>query len=164
MDLRELVKEINYQESFDYDKRVELFNKYKISTTKNFINPIIELSRFILHGRYLTDYDRIGGYSHSGAIKSTFNNELKLKKDSTTTIENNYVRVSEKVIQFLQFDPKDIGNPDRKSRPVLWYHFDDKTISITKLAYEYVSSSFRIERDMYDKIDTFLIDFGYEAW
>lgn len=47
INLESLIKEINYQEEYSYDKRADLFNTYSISTSQNFFNPIYELTKFI---------------------------------------------------------------------------------------------------------------------
>lgn len=81
--LEDLTKEMEYQKSYSYENRVDIFNKYKISTSTSYINPIMLLSSHIRRcGSEYFNYDSgmFQGVSHSGAVQSAFNKEFKVDK------------------------------------------------------------------------------------
>jgi len=45
--MKNLIIDIDYQEKYDYEKRVDLFNKYGISVSEKFFVPIWGLSNYI---------------------------------------------------------------------------------------------------------------------
>lgn len=69
----ELVKEIDYQDRFTYEERVDLFNKYQIHTSTKYFNPIMVLSEYLFTDKNFRCY----GMSHSGAVQTAFNKEFK---------------------------------------------------------------------------------------
>ncbi|AFF28273.1 gp275 [Sphingomonas phage PAU] len=76
----EMVKEVDYQKEYDYDKRVELFNKYHISTSLSYINPIMLLTERLLNpGMSFSRFYQFDcwGTSHHGAVKTAFNQKIK---------------------------------------------------------------------------------------
>jgi len=82
-DFSDLIKELDYPSKYSYDKRVDLFNKYQISTATKFINPIMLLTEHLLRGRF--DYHKNSqfwfyGVSHSGAVATAFNENFKAGK------------------------------------------------------------------------------------
>lgn len=89
--LLDLVKEIEYQDLYSYEKRVDLFNKYHISTSTKYINPIMLLSEHIRRNGtpfYQFDSFHFQGVSHSGAVQTAFNKEI-------TEGKNRYVEIRE---------------------------------------------------------------------
>jgi len=79
----DLVKELDYQSEYCYDKRVDLFNKYHISTATKFINPIMLLTEHLIRGgRGYCENSQLwfNGMSHSGAVMSAFNENFKSGK------------------------------------------------------------------------------------
>lgn len=163
MDLKLLIEEINYQEKYTYEQRVDFFNKYHISQTQKFFNPIYELAKFIVGDRgpakkyYINQNDPDQGfynacYSHSGAVASSFNKTT----DRSQTNKEASVRVTDDKIGIYAYMSSVQGG--RILKPFLWFH-DDKTISITDHCH-----GVKIKRDLYNLIDQWLIDFGYEKW
>lgn len=78
-----LAKEVDYQKTYSYEKRVDIFNKYGISTSINYVNPIMLLASYLCErggweGAYSTR--RFYGVSHSGAVLSNFNKEFEKGK------------------------------------------------------------------------------------
>lgn len=159
MNLKDLIKEINYQEAYSYDRRVDLFNKYAISTAQKAFNPIYELAKFIIDKRTIlnvsykeepiTSQGLYTPYSHSGALLSTFNEEVKQDKSS-------FVKHFEDKGTIYIYG---YSGAERKHIPILIFNEKDKTITIKR-----ISLGFIISRNLYDQIDEWLIDFGYEKW
>lgn len=149
--LNELVVELDYQSHFSYEKRTELFNKYGISTSQCFFNPIMELATFATEMstyKYRSNL-RIGGYSHSGAVASSFNESFK-----NGDKKNDYVKIYPNGIHIYKY------NRVKQTFEALVSFMNNKTVQIKQMP----SYSLVIERDFYDKIDEWLIDFGYEKW
>ena len=49
MNLLGLVEDTIYADKYDYEKRIDLFNKYQISVTTVFFVPIFALYKYIMH-------------------------------------------------------------------------------------------------------------------
>lgn len=165
MDLSELAKEINYSEEYSEDIKIDLFNKYAIPRHQEFINPLFELTKVLVDKRsysksVYTDSEhehfnngKYSCYSHSGAVASAFNENIKLNKANEINITpngniivNGYNRTTQKHEKLIRFTV-------------------DKRIIIYKLALNSFNESFEIPRkNLYDVVDEFLIDFGYEKW
>ncbi len=150
MDLRELIKEVNYQETYSYDKRVDLFNKYGISAGLNFFNPIYELTRFILGDSEY--HNRYSMYSHGGHIASSFNEDFKTGKSKKVKVFDTGT------ISVL----RSVDNTD-EYKAVLRFHAD-KTIRVYHNTWAVSVSSFTVKRNLYELIDQWLIDFEFEKW
>jgi hypothetical protein len=154
-----LIKEIDYQETYSYEKRVDLFNKYCIPTHLKFFNPIYELAKFILDRRSYyksehSDYESFGKgsyscYSHSGNVMSSFNKDFSEKKSETVKVSINGN------ITIYGYDRN-----TSKHLPVLRFN-TSKTIAIL---YNHFSNGINIPRNLYDLIDEWLVDFGYNKW
>jgi hypothetical protein len=154
MELKVLIKEVNYQEEYSYDKKIELFNKYGISTALNFFNPIYELAKFILGDN---NNPRIGycPYSHSGNIASSFNENFKKgKSDKIKLHDNGSITIS-------KYEETKI-NDDYiwEYKPVIRFLSAGKTVKI----FSYDNFGVSVKRGLYESIDQWLIDFGYENW
>lgn len=77
---KNLAREINYQENYSYEERVDIFNKYNISTSTNFINPIMLLAHHLTYRGSWGGTVNYYGVSHSGAIMSNFNKDISKNK------------------------------------------------------------------------------------
>src|SRR6188768_45766 len=88
--ISELVQELDYQEKYSYEQRVDLFNKYGISTSKKYLNPIMLLSEHIRKMDYVskTHGFQYYGMSHSGAVKTNFNKQVSENKSKDIEIKN----------------------------------------------------------------------------
>lgn len=159
MDLKELVKEIDYQKSYDYDKRCELFNKYQIPVTLKAFNPILELTT-IAKG-YTISKNRPSGYSHSGATFSAFNESLKNPNKGIIILQNNYVRITEKIITIYEYNGYDDKIKEIKFKPIVAFDLKDKIIRLIGTDKIWGAS---VKRTLYQDIDQFLIDLGYSKW
>lgn len=87
--MRQLAREINYQEEYSYEQRVAIFNKYHISTSKKFINPIMLLAEHLHRGHnHYSEYSGFYfyGVSHSGAIATSFNKTLEQEANDCVEI------------------------------------------------------------------------------
>lgn len=157
-----LVEEFDYQTKFSYEKRVDLFNKYSISTSQKFFNPIFELAAFIINPRILYDsqFDKTEPkycpnipkcYSHSGAVATSFNSDVKENKSNHVKIHKNGVYL------YRYYRDKE------EYRSYFTFNNESKTFTIKNVDF-FNDASIRIERDIYSKIDEWLIDFGYEKW
>lgn len=163
--LVDLIKEINYQEAYSYDKRVDLFNKYFIPTSMNFFNPIYELAKFIIDRRSYyksdtSDYQSFNNgtyscYSHSGAVASSFNKNFNKNHKENKSLVKIYPNGRIGILAYFRKDTVDI---EYESKLILMFN-TDKTISI-----KYNTSDIKIPRNLYDLIDEWLVDFGYNKW
>jgi len=87
---KDLCAEIDYQSVYTYEQRVDFFNKYKLSTAKKFINPVMLLTEHLLKaGGQYTEYSgfEFNGISHSGAVQSAFNKKLEEGVNDFVTID-----------------------------------------------------------------------------
>jgi len=97
--LADLAQELNYQSAFTYEQRADLFNKYFLSTATKYINPMMMLATHLR--RAGEPYDKYAcrsypGMSHSGAVQTAFNRELKENK-------NKYAQLTEgSVVNFYK--------------------------------------------------------------
>lgn len=161
MDLKILVKEIDYQKEYSYEKRVDLMNKYAISTSQKYFNLIYELGKFIVGDRRISKssykednifYGRHNScYSHTGAVMSRFNNQSYNLKNhqATVRIDGNSI-----LLYTTVYDSK-----LTKLKPFLSFDLEFKTFSIRDGA-----GSVKIRREVYREIDNWLVDFGFEKW
>lgn len=165
INLESLIKEINYQEEYSYDKRADLFNTYSISTSQNFFNPIYELAKFICDRRSyykseISSYESYqkgcfnSCYSHSGNIASAFNKTWNTVKPEFQTVKL-YKTGMIRVYGLSKGLTLDVPN---KLVPLLDFNVD-KTVTIHAL-----SAPNTIPRNLYDQIDRWLLDFGYAKW
>lgn len=46
-DMHELITDVDYQAKYDMDKRIDLFNKYKVDMSAKFFVPIWALMQYI---------------------------------------------------------------------------------------------------------------------
>lgn len=78
--LKEICVELNYQERFSYEERVNLFNKYFINTSTKYLNPMLMLCDRISskgnHSKYNSGFSYFG-MGHSGVLKTAFNDQIK---------------------------------------------------------------------------------------
>lgn len=161
MDLKDLVKEIDYQKEYSYEKRVDLMNKYAISTSQKYFNLIYELGKFIVGDRRISEHSsnehnifygqHNSCYSHTGAVMSGFNNQSHSIKNhqATVRVHNSSIILYTRVYV----------SGESKLKPFLSFDLDSRTFSIKEAA-----NSVRIRRCIYDEIDEWLIDFGFEKW
>ena len=161
MDLKILCQEIDYQKTYPYDKRVDFFNKYNIPTTQVAFNPILELAQFA-YGSSFQLGGRPHGYSHSGATFSSFNNSLKDPKKGKILLSNSYIWIFENRIKVFRYIPGSYNEPvEKRYKPFIT--FDSKTKEVSLIGTDGISGT-RVRKTLYQDIDEFLIDFGYEAW
>ena len=65
MNLLELVEDVDYQQKYTYEQRVDLFNKYGYSTATKFFLPIWGLGQYVqelceLNKKYGKGYNEFG--------------------------------------------------------------------------------------------------------
>lgn len=83
----QLVQEIDYQKDYTYEQRIDIFNKYQISSSVKYINPVMLLSTFLLsQGRDFSNA-RFPGMSHSGNVQTSFNKKIKENKSEYVTVK-----------------------------------------------------------------------------
>lgn len=81
--MKSLIIELDYQSEFSYEQRVDFFNKWGVSTATKYFNPIMSLAELIekLYINNSIDFNEWDlqnyGLSHSGAVMSAFNNQIK---------------------------------------------------------------------------------------
>lgn len=151
MDLRELIKEVNYQDSYNYDKRVFLFNKYGISAGQEFFNPIYELTKFILNDSNGNEYSM---YSHSAYVASCFNDKIKTKNHENIKVFDNGVI---QIFRYIRYRT----DKDKTHTVLMTYFPNGKTVKIFPTEYE---RGINVRRGLYESIDEWLVDFGFEKW
>lgn len=154
-DMTKLVIDLDYQHRFDYEKRVDLFNKYQIPTNTKYFVPIWELSQFLMkeQGKYF------GYFGHGQTILNTkFENEVVNHKIMRIGINKDGKSI---VIRKYFHGVKEVPTLG-KYRNMLRFDLTNRTISVTKFLIE--SYLFSFDRDLYDRIDEWLIDFGFNKW
>lgn len=85
---KKICREIDYQQEYTYEQRVDLFNKYHISTSVKYVNLIMLLSRWLQNqGNFIpsTSYE---GVSHSGHVLTAFNKQVKEDKSNFVKFES----------------------------------------------------------------------------
>lgn len=167
MNLLDLVLDVDYQKSYSYEKRVDLFNKYGISTAMKFLVPIWGLSEYILEHVHHFDYysssgERFWEYGHGQQLLQIDLYEKLRKAPVEGAIDTRRIRPYTKKIDIWRHIKGIEPHPTRGTmRKVISFSNEDKTLSVNN--YHYLSMC-TIPRDIYDRIDQWLIDFGFSKW
>jgi len=147
----ELIAVVNYQD-FSIKKRAELFNKYQIPVhVKHFI-PAMYLKDYILLLCCCSDQRKpLTSFGHAQLVcMNRTVTEVKSGSNNQT-----YVGFNGSIIRFRSYVAL-----DGEYRPYLSFHTDDNTVSFhNNIEWRY--NRIKIPRDLYKKIDEWLIDFGY---
>jgi hypothetical protein len=162
-DLKILIEDFEYQQKYTYEQRVELFNKYGISTSTLFFVPMWALSQHICNicginsDTYYREYGHGQKILNSKLLEETKKTSEKEKYPRIQTFDqnpnlifvNNYFHNIEKcTIQGSQ-------------RRVIKFFLKDKLISVNN--YGFLNMCL-IPRNLYSSIDEWLVDFGYDVW
>jgi len=165
MNLLELVEDVDYQEKYTYEQRVDLFNKYGYSTATKFFIPIWGLAQFIqeltgIGASYSKGYSEFG---HGQSIlNSKFSDSVK-EKSIEGKVDNRRIRVlNDKRIDIYtrQYDVVEDAKNGNKRR-IISFWVESKKLYLNNYGYLNMCS---IPRNLYDKIDEWLVDFGYKKW
>ena len=159
MNLNDLVVDLDYQAHYSYDKRCELFNKYGISTAMGFFVPIWGLSMFIrntcLRG-YQNSKDVSFGHGQR-VVDSTLIEKTRAEKyPRIKTYEHGH-----RIDINIYFNNIEKCEHRGSMRRIINYNIKEKTISINN--YGFLDMCY-VPRDLYEKIDEWLVDFGFEKW
>lgn len=158
MDLTKLMCDVDYQKAYTYDQRADLFNKYQIPTSNKFLVPIWELSQFIIS----TNKNNSKNFDSFGHGQNVLNRNLTKDISNNDNIRIKYVESSKRII-IRNYHANEKTHPIiKKYRTAIIFDLDSRTLEFTKWVLMF--GNFQIDRDMYDKIDQWLIDFGYEKW
>jgi len=160
MNLVNLVEDINYQDKYDYEKRVDLFNKYGISAATTFFVPIWGLSQFIQNICHMGR----GGYCEFGHGQRILNSSLKETSQQLpdkNKVDTRRIVLKGNIIEIW------IGVPNIESHPLIGTRRQiirfSPSGSLKLNNYGFLNMVY-IPRNLYEKIDEWLIDFGYEKW
>lgn len=155
MDLVELIKDIDYQNQYSYERRVELFNKYQISVSEKFFVPIWGLSQYVLELTGYTYEKYYPSYGHGQRILDTNLIDKCSDRKNRIWYTNNQIFIKRYVANV-------ISEPEMGTlRNVMKFNLTDKTISVFSFDMKFC---YRIPRNLYDKIDEWLVDFGFDKW
>lgn len=159
MDLLKLVEPVDYVKQYSYEQRVDHFNKYKITpVAKNWI-PIWELAQFIINMNMQNKNSYVFPYGHQqNILENSADRGIEDKNEQRIVVTN-----TGKSIIIKRYVKEEISMPKYgKYRNAIRFDLEPKTISIfPSLANAGV---FQISRGIYEKIDEWLMDFGYEYW
>lgn len=109
--VKSLIVELDYQKEFTYDQRVDFFNKWGISTSTKYFNPIMALCTLIelkvqnTSKEEFREYELCSyGMSHSGNVMTAFNKDVK---DENKTERFNIKIDNERmlVLEFFKYVP-----------------------------------------------------------
>ena len=156
MDLKLLVNDIDYQVTFTYEQRADLFNKYTIPTNTKFLVPIWELAQYIVS----LDKFNTKTFSSFGHGQNILNKDLSKKIEDKRELRIG-LNDDTITIRTIDNDAKNIGTYGRY-RNMLIFDLSSKTIKISRRIVHF--GSYEIVRDLYSKIDEWLVDFGFEKW
>lgn len=159
MDLQELIVDINYQQKYDYEKRVDLFNKYQISPSSKFFVPIWELGQFIISNNMPNKNSFVFSFGHGqNILNNSLDRDVADKKELRIGLTSTGKSI---MIRRYIADAKSIPTFG-KYRNAIRFDLNTKTISLCSGLTEF--GSYQVARDLYQKIDEWLVDFGYETW
>lgn len=121
--IKSLIVELDYQKEFTYEQRVDFFNKWSISTSTKFFNPIMSLfsliEKLIIDRSDLREYDLQNyGVSHSGAVMTAFNK--KIKSNSLELIKIKIDNENLLVIDFFRYNYGESGETKKYTRKGLF--------------------------------------------
>lgn len=151
--LRDLLIDIDYQEKFTYEQRVDYFNKYGYSTAMLFFTPAYHLSNYIISFLGYSPDNR-WGFGHGKCILDT-----KLLETAT-----DYIGKPTSYFQYKQMSTQEYLKSGTafytgRSKTSIKYWLKDEEELVIKL----VDGDFRIPRvDIYEKIEEWLKDFKYK--
>jgi hypothetical protein len=151
-EFKNLVQEIDYQERYSYEERVDLYNKYQIGTATKYFNPIMVLSEYIFMVPIQYNNFRCHGMSHSGAVQTSFNKEFKENISKYINLK----LTNEKLDYYDIFHY--LYNPSRLEKKVSFRVRDD---GITIILKNVESLTLKKGECMYERCNEFLRDFKY---
>ena len=159
MDLKELIIDIDYQKHYSYDKRIDLFNKYQISPSSKFFVPIWELAQFIIGSNMANKKVYFFAFGHGqNILNRSLNKNIADKKELRISLSNTGRSL---IIRRYVPDAKELPTYG-KYRNAIIFNLEDKCISVCGSILEV--GQFKINRDLYDLIDQWLVDFGFNKW
>ena len=159
MDLTKLITDVDYQVEYNYEKRVDLFNKYKISPASKFFVPIWELAQFIISNNMPNKNSFVFSFGHGqNILNNSLDKDVENKKELRIGLTPTGKSI---VIRRYVSEAKSIPTYG-KYRNALRFDLNSRTISLCNELLH--SGSYQISRDLYEKIDEWLIDFGFEKW
>jgi len=161
MDLSKLIIDIDYQKEYDYEKRVDLFNKYGVSVSEKFFVPMWALANYITSLCGIMTKTHYPQYGHGQNVLYEINT-VELENGSVPRIKTHGVNKSIIDIHFYIPNLPECKFYGRR-RKVLRFNLKNKTINVNNYCNSN-SSSCCIPRNLYEKIDEWLVDFGYEKW
>lgn len=152
--LADLCIEVDYQSQYSYEKRVDLFNKYSISTTHKFINPILLLTEFLLSQGDLERNFKYYGMSHSGNVKSAFNDDFK--KGKSKYVE--FAKIGELMKRYKVFHLEYNGVKRIQVCKITFFEHIEKGVF-----FQLNNFTFKPKRNVcfYNLAEEFCLDFGY---
>lgn len=154
--MRRLIEDIDYQSKYTYEQRADLFNKYQIPTNTKFLVPIWELAQFIVT---LGNYNKktFSGYGHGqNILNKDLKKNIEDNKELRIELSQNYI-----TIRAIDNNAKKVGRYGRFRNMVI-FNLENSTVKIARRVL--FLGSYEIPRDLYQKIDEWLIDFGYNKW
>lgn len=181
--LRNLVVDLDYQQHYDYEKRVDLFNKYGISTSEKFFVPIWYLAQFVgqqvgigsanisQSSIYNKDTTYRLGYNNFSHGQRVLNLTLVEQCEKAAQDKNNEIEKWQKRIKLFKHRV-DISMyyynlEEPRLRPTMSFSKDGVVSFKTHNPVSYNDSSagkIYIPRNLYQLIDDWLIDFGFGKW
>jgi hypothetical protein len=151
--MKNLIIDIEYQKNYSYEKRVDLFNKYGVSVSEKFFVPIWGLSNYITSLCGILSKNYYPSYGHGQTVLQnivTTGEKVRIK-----TFEQN-----ENIIDiYFSFPNIERDQKLGSLRKVIRFHLKDKTVSLNNYGHLNIC---KIPRDFYQKIDEWLVDFGFE--
>lgn len=158
MNLLDLVVDIDYQQKYTYEQRVDLFNKYGLSTATKFFVPIWGLAQYIedLCLQIPKKY-----YREFGHGQQVLNSNLFKQSSEKPEIDRRRIRVRPNGRIDIHTCIPNIEETtlEGKMRRVL--SFNGNILYMNNYGH---LSMCRIPRNLYELIDQWLIDFGYDRW
>jgi len=159
MDLTTLIPEIDYQQTYTYEQRVDIFNKYLISPATKMMCPIWQLSQFIISNTMPNKNTYVYRFGHGqNLLNNSRDIAIQNRKEMQVSMTS-----SNKSIMIRSYDPDAKEMPKYgKYRNAIRFDLTMRTISLCTSLTQL--GPYQVSRDLYDQIDQWLIDFGYSKW
>jgi hypothetical protein len=151
--MKNLIIDIDYQKQYDYEKRVDLFNKYGISVSEKFFVPIWGLANYITSLCGILSKDYYPSYGHGQSVLSNIDTKSEKSRIKTWEQNDNLIDI------FYHFPNVERHEKYGNLRKVIRFNIKEKTISLNNHGHLSVC---KIPRNLYQKIDEWLFDFGFE--
>ena len=164
LNLSDLLVDIDYQNYFSYEERVDIFNKYGYSTAMRFFTPIYHLTWFIFN-QIGCNEETTYGYGHGKTILDTTLLERAKKFLPDSTFKYKLINPNKEYLYFRYLRERNIKTTDGDyvsldSGVHLW---NNKTLPTKdSLSIKIQSYSQNIQRvDIYALVDEWLRYFKY---